>query len=157
MIFKINLKKKVIKNYKIIYNCLSWKVFVVLYYLSEYIEHNSHLTQFLFYNRSTSGRVRSFGRTPVTLLSPRLTSASNRKYYSVIQIIISFTSFVCMLYFWSLVELIPTNPSVLKKYILVFIKFLIQHFDTFDTFYNIFCTHIIFSLFDILRVDMYFN
>lgn len=48
---------------------------------------------------STSGRVRSFGRTPVTLLSPRLTSASNRKYYSVIQIIISFTSFVCMLYF----------------------------------------------------------
>lgn len=50
MIFKINLKKKVIKNYKIIYNCLSWKVFDVLhvYYLSEYIEHNSHLTQFLF-------------------------------------------------------------------------------------------------------------
>lgn len=69
-----------------------------------------------------------------------------------------FFYFICLYVVFLIIGWTYTFKSeCFKWYILVFIKFLIQYFDTFDTFYNIFCTHIIFSLFDILRVDMYFN
>lgn len=100
---------------------------------------------FFFLNRSKSGRVRSFGRTPVTLRSPQLTSASNRKYHGVIHIIITLTSLVCMLYVWSLLGLKTLKPECFFKLFkfFCFYFFCIQCFDTYDTFYKKCCTHVI--------------
>lgn len=103
--------------------------------------------------------MRSFGRMPVTLRSPQLTSASNRKYHGVIHIIITLTSLVCMLYVWSLLGLKTLKPECffkLFKYF-CFYFFCIQYFDTFDTFYKKMLYTRNFSSFDIIRGNMFFN
>lgn len=117
------------QNFLKSFNILSWKAFDYLCYQYIYVEHDLHPTIF-FLNRSKSGRVRSFGRTPVTLRSPQLTSASNRKYHGVIHIIITLTSLVCMLYVWSLLGLKTLKPEC---FFLNYLSFFVFTFFAYNT------------------------